>query len=418
MYFKKTRFHFIYLAIVCGAAYLNAQAPKGNLPYPCALPIEVSERGYGGYVAQQNYWKDQIVPYFFRFDVSAGGRDSFGRAIKTIEANTNICFTPYNGEEKYMKVQPFQGNYSFAQFADQSINLGEYAQSTILHEIGHILGLAHEHQRPDRGNYIAVNMQNVLPGFESQFTIINKHPSAIVTTQYDLSSIMHYPWWAFTKNGSATITDHTFSAIPEYNWVLSPNDTLILNQMYPKKINCLNLDFERPPIAKFDLVEPATQNQMCNYQLISFSSASVGAETTEWIAPGMVPESGKDSIFQAYFTAPGKYSVTLKARNSKGEKEIVKVFEVKACEVPSIINVWPNPAHRQLRFQISELVPIPLEVSLFSMDGKLVFQKSQLMSSFPKNGYELDLPYLPTAQYQLVIDGYGSTLTRNISVAH
>jgi hypothetical protein len=62
--------------------------------------------------------------------------------------------------------------------------------------------------------------------------------------------------------------------------------------------------------------------------------------------------------------------------------------------------------------------PIPLEVSLFSMDGKLVFQKSQLMSSFPKNGYELDLPYLPTAQYQLVIDGYGSTLTRNISVAH
>jgi Astacin (Peptidase family M12A) len=187
-------------------------------------------------------------------------------------------------------------------------------------------------------------MQNVLPGFESQFTIINKHPSAIVTTQYDLSSIMHYPWWAFTKNGSATITDHTFSAIPEYNWVLSPNDTLILNQMYPKKINCLNLDFERPPIAKFDLVEPATQNQMCNYQLISFSSASVGAETTEWIAPGMVPESGKDSIFQAYFTAPGKYSVTLKARNSKGEKEIVKVFEVKACEVPSIINVWPNPA--------------------------------------------------------------------------
>ena len=41
------------------------------------------------------------------------------------------------------------------------------------HEIGHVLGLLHEHQRPDRFDYIEVHWDNIQPGKRDQFRLIN-----------------------------------------------------------------------------------------------------------------------------------------------------------------------------------------------------------------------------------------------------
>ena len=37
-------------------------------------------------------------------------------------------------------------------------------KGNILHQIGHALGLYHEHSRPDRDSYITVVLENVMPG--------------------------------------------------------------------------------------------------------------------------------------------------------------------------------------------------------------------------------------------------------------
>ena len=34
-------------------------------------------------------------------------------------------------------------------------------QNTVLHELCHILGMEHEHQRPDRDDYVEINWTNI-----------------------------------------------------------------------------------------------------------------------------------------------------------------------------------------------------------------------------------------------------------------
>ena len=37
-------------------------------------------------------------------------------------------------------------------------------KGNIMHEIGHTLGLAHEHARPDRDQYVDIMWENIEPG--------------------------------------------------------------------------------------------------------------------------------------------------------------------------------------------------------------------------------------------------------------
>ena len=77
----------------------------------------------------------------------------------------------------------------------------------ILHELGHCLGLYHEHQRPDRDNYITVVEKNIEKKYLSNFKIIglNRYLYPPTKWKYDYNSIMHYSSYAFSKNCKKTI---------------------------------------------------------------------------------------------------------------------------------------------------------------------------------------------------------------------
>jgi hypothetical protein len=70
---------------------------------------------------------------------------------------------------------------------------GCWNQQTILHELGHALGFMHEHQRPDRDQFIEIRTQNIPGGYERQFAIIQQGNGDYYTRDYDFGSIMHYP---------------------------------------------------------------------------------------------------------------------------------------------------------------------------------------------------------------------------------
>ena len=76
-----------------------------------------------------------------------------------------------------------------------AINLAPSGCDTVgvaVHELGHVLGMAHEQKRNDRDQHITVNFNNIKPDWKSQFTA----GDAFVAGEYDYESVMHYPMYS------------------------------------------------------------------------------------------------------------------------------------------------------------------------------------------------------------------------------
>lgn len=84
-----------------------------------------------------------------------------------------------------------------------------------MHELGHVLGFFHEHQRPDRDEYIVINKDGINfdqagDAFEKRGDYINS-----LNVEYDYASIMHYSKKAFAKNGMVSFNIKKDKKLPE-----------------------------------------------------------------------------------------------------------------------------------------------------------------------------------------------------------
>jgi hypothetical protein len=76
---------------------------------------------------------------------------------------------------------------------------GGRAHRTLLHEMGHAIGLHHEQNRPDRELYVAWQPQNVAKNARSQSALTTFNRKAVAP--YDFGSLMHYGDFDFSANG-------------------------------------------------------------------------------------------------------------------------------------------------------------------------------------------------------------------------
>lgn len=75
-----------------------------------------------------------------------------------------------------------------------------------MHEIGHAIGLWHEHSRWDRDLFIRILKENINDNAYYNFGKLSREKWAHVPdVGYDLQSIMHYDVRAFSKNRNPTI---------------------------------------------------------------------------------------------------------------------------------------------------------------------------------------------------------------------
>ena len=124
---------------------------------------------------------------------------------------SNIQFVAYTTQTDYVNFYFDPSNFSGeceatvgrAGGQQQVGGSGICALGTILHEMGHTVGLWHEQSRPDRNTYVSVNYGNLIKGSISNFNQI--YDNAQETTLFDYASIMEYPAFSFSRNGGPAI---------------------------------------------------------------------------------------------------------------------------------------------------------------------------------------------------------------------
>lgn len=108
---------------------------------------------------------------------------------------------------------------------------------SVIHEIGHALGLFHEHTREDRDNFITIDTGNIIPGKEFNFDIISDGLTPL--GDYDYGSIMHYGDSFFSVDGKPTITVPDGIEIGQREG-LSALDLAAIDSMYGTDLALIN----------------------------------------------------------------------------------------------------------------------------------------------------------------------------------
>ncbi|KAK6476173.1 high choriolytic enzyme 1-like [Huso huso] len=177
------------------------------------------------------------IPYKISTEYSPSEQAVITDAMSEYAKVSCIRFVSYTNEMDYLHVQPLDGCWSYfgRSGGEQPISfsrIGCLYKGIIIHELMHTLGFYHEHNRSDREDYITIMVDNIQPGREDQFQILNTNN---LGTKYDYGSIMHYGRQVYSFSQNPMLP--TIVTKPDYVLIgqrtrLSSIDILRVNRLY------------------------------------------------------------------------------------------------------------------------------------------------------------------------------------------
>jgi hypothetical protein len=179
-------------------------------------------------------WKNKTIPY--EIDPTLPNQARIFEAIEHYHAFTKIKLVPRTNQKDYVyfKYNGADGgcnSWIGRKGGKQIVRIPDWCGTgSVIHEIGHALGLVHEQSRIDRRKYLNINWSNIegsqfgnfLPAFFSKRY-----------TRFDFDSIMLYGSYAFAKDPSIpTLTKKDGSVYTANRTALSERDRRTLAKMY------------------------------------------------------------------------------------------------------------------------------------------------------------------------------------------
>lgn len=161
------------------------------------------------HVSSGKRWRRNTIPFRRSASLPANTNTNLNQALQMLNNNTAVRLVEHhNPSGDFIRFMPIAGNASNSslgrQGGRQDINLAAGASvATILHEVGHAIGLWHEHQRRDRNDRVMVNWEFVPDDKRHNFERAGSGES-FGFGPYEQTSRMHYG-------------PNTFS-VQRYNW--------------------------------------------------------------------------------------------------------------------------------------------------------------------------------------------------------
>jgi hypothetical protein len=189
-------------------------------------------------------WPGGVVPYVIdpalaipalTDPVAAKRVRAYLDGIREWELAGNVHFIPRTTETDYVFLKyNSNGPNRVSGSQPQIVEINSLTRGQICHEMGHSLGLNHEHIRPDRGDFINVLSTNISAGNVFWFDI---DPNGVSNGNYDFESVMHFGRNLFSVDPNLLDTLSPKSGFERYqvrmgNFAISPGDRAAITWLY------------------------------------------------------------------------------------------------------------------------------------------------------------------------------------------